>query len=84
MLLFAPSPPSATSQEFGKSEDVSLFIHTHTYPHLDFSRKTIMAEINGFINKNIVTTLLKRLKGGDLPHIHVIGKHMSNMEMIRL
>jgi hypothetical protein len=67
------SPAWACPQEFKASDDVSLYIHTVTYPDLSYRRDLILAGIQDYLNSvNISNTLLM----GDerLPHIHVMGE----------
>ena len=45
-----------------------------------------MSEMDEYLTSrpDLVSISLKKFKKKNLPHIHVIGKHMSNVEMMRL
>jgi hypothetical protein len=59
-------------QEFKASDDVSLIIHTVTYPELLYRQDMILLELQSYLTSlNITNTLF--MGDSKLPHIHVTG-----------
>eukprot|EP00195_Chlamydomonas_chlamydogama_P002021 CAMPEP_0202919946 /NCGR_PEP_ID=MMETSP1392-20130828/76598_1 /ASSEMBLY_ACC=CAM_ASM_000868 /TAXON_ID=225041 /ORGANISM="Chlamydomonas chlamydogama, Strain SAG 11-48b" /LENGTH=1223 /DNA_ID=CAMNT_0049613415 /DNA_START=1514 /DNA_END=5182 /DNA_ORIENTATION=+ len=70
--------------EFSSLDDVSLFIHTSTYPDVSFDRGRIMSVFSNYLKEQKLAEKAFPQIDSHLPHFDVIGKHMSVKEMIRL
>eukprot|EP00198_Chlamydomonas_reinhardtii_P005936 XP_001695272.1 glycosyl transferase, group 1 [Chlamydomonas reinhardtii] len=73
---------------FRNVSDVSLYIHTVTYPSLSYRRDWILDTMNNYLrglNDTYLnsTSLYPTLSPGR-PHIHVFGQHLSGAEMVRI
>jgi hypothetical protein len=65
-------PSFACPQEFKASDDVSLIIHTVTYPELLYRQDLILLELQAYLTSlNITNTLF--MGDSKLPHIYVTG-----------
>lgn len=73
IVSYLHTPCCSCSQEFKSSDEVSLYIHTVTYPGLSYRRDLILSGIQDYLNSvNISNTLL--MGDARLPHIHVMGE----------
>lgn len=68
-------------QEFKTEDEVSLYIHTVTYPGLSYRQDLILTEIQDYLRSvNISNTL--QMGDTSLPHIHVMGEHLCFLEIM--
>ncbi|KAG2427381.1 hypothetical protein HYH02_014601 [Chlamydomonas schloesseri] len=73
---------------FRDVSDVSLYIHTVTYPNLSYRRDWILDTMNNYLrgltDTYLNATSLYPTPSPGRPHIHVFGQHLSGAEMVRI